>query len=82
MNALLATNRNFALYVRHGSNASNERAWLLAVVRVRANEVVGEARLELDDRLEVLDVFARKLNVERLDVILQVLDLAAVDVLG
>lgn len=82
LNALLAANRNLALDVRHGSDASNERARLLAVVRVRTNEVVGEARLELDDRLEVLDVFARKLDVERLDVVLQVLHLAAVDVLG
>lgn len=82
MNALLATNRNLALDIRHGSNASDERARLLAIVRVRADEVVGEARLEFDDRLEVLDVLARELDVEGLDVVLQVLDLAAVDVLS
>lgn len=46
-------------------------------MRVRTNEVVGEAGLELDDRLEVLDVFDGELDVERLDVVLEVLDLAS-----
>jgi hypothetical protein len=64
-------------HVRHGSSASDERARLSAVVRVRADEVVGETGFERDDRLEVLDVFARELDVERLDVVLKVLDFAA-----
>jgi hypothetical protein len=46
-------------------------------VRVRTDEVVGEPRLERNDRLEVLDVFGRELDVERLDVVLEVLDFAA-----
>jgi hypothetical protein len=64
-------------YISHGSSASNERPRLAAVVRVRANEVVGETGLERNDRLEVLDVFARELDVEGLDVVLEVLDFAA-----
>jgi hypothetical protein len=64
-------------HISHGSSASNERPRLAAVVRVRANEVVGETGLERNDRLEVLDVFARELDVEGLDVVLEVLDFAA-----
>jgi hypothetical protein len=71
------TNRLLALHERHLRGTSKERAWLFAVVRVRADEVVGETGLERDDRLEVLDVFGRELDVEGLDVVLEVLDLAA-----
>jgi hypothetical protein len=69
--------RLLALHERNLRGASKERARLFAVVRVRADEVVGEAGLERDDRLEVLDVFGRELDVEGLDVVLEVLDLAA-----
>jgi hypothetical protein len=69
--------RLLALHERNLRGTSKERARLFAVVRVRADEVVGETGLERDDRLEVFDVFGRKLDVEGLDVVLQVLDLAA-----
>jgi hypothetical protein len=69
--------RLLALHERNLRGARKERTRLFAVVRVRADEVVGETGLERDDRLEVFDVFGRKLDVEGLDVVLQVLDLAA-----
>jgi hypothetical protein len=69
-----------SLHVSHGRNASDEHTRLAAVVRVRADEVVGEAGLERDDRLEVVDVFGRELDVEGLDVVLEVLDFAAAKV--
>jgi hypothetical protein len=76
---LLMADRLLALDVRHRRNTGNERTRLLAVVRVWTDEVVREARLELDDRLQVLDILARQLDVKRLDVVLQVLDLPATD---
>jgi hypothetical protein len=73
----LVTNRLLALHERHLRGARKERARLFAVVRVRADEVVGEPGLERDNRLEVLDVLGRELDVEGFDVVLEVLDLAA-----
>lgn len=78
----LVADRLLALHEGHWRGASKKWARLSAIVRVRANEVVGEPGLERDDRLEILDVFGGELDVERFDVVLEVLDLAAVEIVS
>lgn len=76
---LLVSDWTIALHVGNLCNAAEQRTTSTAPVRVRADEVVGEAGLERYDALQVLDLLVGELNLKGLDVGVEVLDLAAAD---
>lgn len=76
---LLVPNWLWGSHPCHRRHGSNERRCLASNGRVFANEVIGEADFESCRSLEILDVLGGELDLERLDVLVEMLDFAAAD---